>query len=117
MWAWVWGNGVDSARGFSVMGRALHDSESTPFYSSLSKGLPTMAAYPPLCVLKGQSQELMKTRNCCISKRLSQGLSTDLYLTLQPKTSTTIPNAASTWNILKSLVLVGPMAQVMRKLP
>lgn len=49
MWPWAWGEGGDLGRGDNVMGRALQDSEGSPFYPSLSKGFPTTAAYPPLC--------------------------------------------------------------------
>lgn len=56
------GRGVDLARGIGDKDRAFQDTEDAQFYPSLSKCLP-IAANPSLCVLTGQPQELVGTRN------------------------------------------------------
>lgn len=59
MWPRAWQGAGDGA---VDLGRALQDSEGSPFYPSFQRAsLQWLLTH--LCVLMGQPQELMETRN------------------------------------------------------
>lgn len=109
-WAWAWGDGVDSARGVSVMGRASPRFRRYTILRQLVKGplhngcLSTSMCSQGTTSGAGENQKLLsqqETKPRLEHRSVSDSAAQDLNYH---------PQCCPTWNILNSLVQVGPMA-------